>query len=275
LVDIEVVGHLLEREVDAADLLDGELAALTERDGLTVVSRRPVRLAGGDAGDVVATWERDGKAYAGRFFATKWGARVFVVSARTALADYEAVAEDIFTSIASFEPIHTPEDLFAEPVVWMSGSAPLKWKAALPDAWIPLPAYQDARLSGFQAMQVEGYDLTAVHGRMSFAVADRSTAKRPRDAANLLLDVVRENGFEVTHEDFSEEPAQKPFERSWLLASGLRQGDKRGELRCRVMMNASVWAVGGVLGPAEEDDRASWMENKRALDVVTTTLRLV
>jgi hypothetical protein len=272
LVDIEVVGHLLEREVDAADFLDEELAAM---DGVKVVSRRPVALKGGAAGDVVATWERDGKAFAGRFFATKWGARVFVVSARAALEDYEAIAEDFFTTLATFEPIHDLEGMFAERVVKVSHKVPLKWEAVIPDAWMVLPAYEDERIAGFQAVSVEGFDIKTVYGRISFAVADRSAAKKPREAANLFLDVVRENGFELLSEEFTEEPAQKPFERSWVLASKLVQGDRRGELRCRVMMHPSVWAIGGVLGPSEGDDRASWMENKRALDVVTSTLRLV
>jgi hypothetical protein len=117
IADIEVNGHLLSREIDPADFLDEAL------EDLTVVSREPVRLMAGVVGDSVATWTDQGEMYAGRFVATKWGPRLFVISVSAKLDDYEKVAEDFFTTIASFEALDSSPGPFAQTVKQVRGTA--------------------------------------------------------------------------------------------------------------------------------------------------------
>jgi hypothetical protein len=268
IADIEVTGHLLAREIDPVDFLDEQL------EDLTVVSREPVRLLGGVVGDSVATWTADGEPYAGRFVATKWGPRLFVISISAKLDDYERVAEDFFTTIASFEALDGSPGLFAQTVKQVKQTSPIKWGAVIPDAWTLMPTSIEEGIGSFQAARARGYDLSTVDGQLSFAVANRTVAKKPRDAARMFLASVEQHGITIGREDFVEEPAPKPFEKSWVSVTECKKGDLLGEVRCRVMMHPKVWAVGGVLGPIRDHDRAAWMENKRALDVVTSTLEL-
>lgn len=268
VADIEVTGHLLSREIDPVDFLDEEL------EDLSVVSREPVRLMAGVVGDSVATWKADGETYAGRFVATKWGPRLFVISISAKLDDYEKVAEDFFTTIASFEALDGSPGPFAQAVKQVRDTTPVSWGAVIPDAWALLPTSKEEAIGSFQAARARGFDLSVVEGKLSFAVAARSVAKKPREAARMFLSAVEAHGFTLAHEDFVEEPTRRPFEKSWYFVCECKQGDLRGEVRCRVMMHPKVWAVGGVIGPLREHDRASWMQNKRALDVVTSTLEL-
>jgi hypothetical protein len=268
--DIEVTGHAIEREVDPADWLD-EVMRLEERQ---VISRHAVRVASGVAGDVVATWRHEGEELAGRFFAVKWGPRLFLVAVRARAADYPAVAEHAFLSIASLEPVDDSKALLAEPVKVIEDSMPVDWKAVIPDAWRVRMDENEAPIGSFQAMLVRGYDLSTVDGRLSFGVMLRSAAKKPRDAANRFLDAVREEGIQLDNDHFEPEEARSPFERSWYFVGKGARGGKEAEVRCRVMMHPTVWAVAGVIGPLREHDVVAWMENKRALDVVTGMLKL-
>jgi hypothetical protein len=270
LGDIVVDGHLLDREIDAADLLERELT----QEGMTVVSSQPVRLKAGATGDAVATWTRGGEEYAGRFFATKWGPRTFIVSLRARRAAYERLAEDFFTTIATFEALDDSLGLFAEHVKEVKGRVPIRWRAAVPDAWLLMPTQEEDGIGSFQALQMSGHDVESVDGRLSFAVASRGVAQLPRAAAHMFLRAVNAHGLELADESFAEEPASPPFFKSWCCVSECWRGDQRGEVRCRVMMNDKVWVVGGVVGPTREDDREVWEQNKRALDVATSTLKL-
>jgi len=271
--DIEVLGLVPPREVDAADWLD----LFLEHEGKTVVSKRPVSMRAGVVGDVVATWKVDDQAFAGRFFATKWGPRLFVLCFRTPLDRYEELADDFFVTIATFAALDDSLGLFAEKVLTIQDKAPIPFRLVIPESWIVVPDPPGPEVSSFQATQIPpapGPDLHVLHGKLSFAVAARHLAKSPRAAANAYLDAVRELGVVIEHDKFLEEKAEPPFERSWLLVSGVKKGEHPGEVRCRVMLTDKVWVIAGVLGPTRAVGALSWMANKRALDVVTSTLKL-
>jgi hypothetical protein len=272
---VEVIGVLLAREVDPADYLD----CLLEAEGKTVVSRKPVKMLGGVIGDAVATWTVDGAAYAGRFFATKWGPRLFVLCFRTERRRYEALAEDFFVSISTFSVFDDSLGLFAEKVLTVSNAVPIPWRAVVPESWVIKPE-PDAgnRAASFQATQVPALpspELNVLFGKLSFAVADRSEAKGGRAAANAYLEAVRDAGVNIEHDKFVEEETSEPYEKSWLLITKAAKGSNPpGELRCRVLMHKRVWVIAGVLGPTRETNALAWMQNKRTLDLVTSNLRL-
>jgi hypothetical protein len=269
-LELEVVGVGLEREVDAADVLDAWLAHV--QPGLEIASRKPVRLRGGQSGDVVGSWEHEGDRRAGRFLATKWGPRLFVLAVRAPLAAYARLANDVFAMLASFEPLDDGLGVLAEPLRAVARERPVPWRTAVPDGWLVLPALEEGTLAGVQAANVDPFGV--VRGRLALGVATRDRARSPRAAAALWLDLVRGHGLALEGETFAEEPARPPFEQSWLLATRARRDDAEAELRCRVLLHPDVWAVGGALGPAADEDREAWMQNKRALDLVTELVRL-
>ncbi len=271
-VDLEVLGHLLQREIDPADWL---LASL-EQQGKTIVSQKPVKMLAGVIGDAVATWDADGEPFAGRFFATKWGPRLFVLCLRTRAADYPKYADDFFVSVATFQVLDDSLGLFAEKVVTVAEKTPVAWKTHVPESWLVVPEKGGAQGASFQAKQKPAVgDESAFAGQLSFAVIDRDAAKKPRDVAEAYLDAVRDNRFIVAERDFTEEAPRKLFDKSWYLASEAATfKGTPAEVRCRVMMNERVWVVAGVLGPTRDDDAFAWMQNKRTLDIVTSTLEL-
>ncbi|MBI4700713.1 MAG: hypothetical protein HY744_06045 [Deltaproteobacteria bacterium] len=278
--DVEVMGRLLHSEIDPADWLDKALADL----GRAVVSRRPVPLLGGVVGDAVASWEHEGESFAGRFVATKWGPRLFVACCRTRRADYAALADDFFASAASLRPLAACAGAFAEDVNFVEQDRPFAWRVAVPESWeiVRHPAIDEG--AWFEATHIApgppGEQVGERDGKLALAVMARSCARRPRDAADVLLAALRENGVEIAHADFADEPtgpagpAHEPFAQSWYLTSPIVRYEAHGELRCRVMMHEQAWVVCGVLGPTAEDDAEAWMRNKRVLDVARATLEL-
>jgi hypothetical protein len=235
-------------------------------------------MRGGIVGDAVATWTaEDDKLFAGRYFCTKWGPRIFVLELRTPKEHYERLAEDFFVSIATFSVLDDSLGLFAEKVHTVSNTAPIPWRVVVPESWTIKPEPNTDKVASFQATQVpvtpsaEGERL---YGKLSFAVVARSEAKTGRAAANAYLSAVRDLGIAIETDAFVEEPATDPFEKSWLLVSNVTKSGNPGELRCRVLMHKKAWVIAGVLGPVRSDSALAWMQNKRVLDIVTTTLKL-
>lgn len=268
--DLQVVGHYVDREIDPHHFLEDLLAA----QGRHVVSTNPIPLSNGMVGDMVATWDHGGTPYAGRFFASKWGPRIFVLSAQARRDDYKLVADDFFDTMGSFEVIDTSPGHFAELVYPIAIDVPVRWKTSVPDSWRVQLSPPEEVVAGFVAANLRGGELTSVDGMLSMGVALRKVAKKPRKAARMFLDTIKHNAIELEHQDFIDEPSRKGFKRIWCCATDCMMGDAPGEMRCRVMMSKNFWVVAGLLGPRRADDPVSWRENKRALDIATHTLEL-
>ena len=272
--EIEVLGHLLEDEIDAADWLERAL----ENDGYQIVSRAHVRGASGTAGDVVARWQLDGEPFAGRFVATKWGPRLFVLCCRSREHDYEAFAASFMEAIATFDVLDRSLGVYAEHVELVELSAPRPWQLLLPESWkvrlhpeTPEGAYFEAE---HETPTPADMHTRALDGRLALAVMRRGSAQRPRDAGNVLLRELSANDIVIESVDFvSDEPPER-FTHSWQLVTPITRHEVSGELCCRVMMNAQCWVVAGVIGPDRATDSDAWMRNKRVLDVATATLEL-
>jgi hypothetical protein len=272
LIELRVLGLPIDREVDPADWL--ELSPLLA--DRTVVSRRPVRTPAGVRGDVLAIWTEGDRALAGRYFAFKMGSRMFVLAAKAPVEHYTVFAEPLAISLGSFQPLDESGGRYAEPMQTHTEATPIAWTVTLPASWNVEPGSKGPDVASFQAENVrsEESEEDELVGKLACAVLARSAAKRPRQVASAYLDAVRENEIEIERDDFEEEDAGKPFERSWHLLSGVTRAGIRGELRCRVMQHRQVWLLAGVLSPTREDDAAAWMQNKRALDIVTGAVKL-
>ncbi len=269
-LDIEVVGHLLEREIDPAHWLEEVLRI----EGWTVLSSQPVQLRSGLVGDLLARRSDDGVHQLGRFFASKWGPRIFLLSFRCPEVGYDAVADELLASIASFEAIDDSLGMFGELVKPLRFDCPVAWQTMLPDSWSVQRSPSEEAVGGFQAALLRDFDMEHLDGKLALGVALRSVAGKPRKAAQMFLNAVRFNDIELEHEQFDDEAAEPPFERSWCCVTSCFRESLRGELRCRVMMHPQFWVVGGVIGPQRQDDSFAWAQNKRTLDVVTSTLSI-
>ena len=100
-------------------------------------------------------------------------------------------------------------------------------------------------------------------------------------AANqrVFAPALADGGLRILSEDFMEERCEDldagTFERSWLLVSAVHRSQSLpGEVVCRVLRHERAWVLAGVLSPREEDDHDAWTENRRALAVLTSTLRI-
>jgi hypothetical protein len=270
----EVSGVALNDEIDAADWLE---ATLTEAER-EIVSRTHVPTAAGWVGDVLAIWQHDEVDYVGRFFAVKWGARMFVLGCSCPAASYADFADDFFECLTGFAPLLAAGRVYAEETHAIDYDSPLPWSAVLPASWgfVRHEPNDDGAYFEAEHGTAERYDEDSgeIDGKLALAMVPRSLAKRPRDASKLYLDALKQAGFEIEAENFESEEPSEPFTQCWYMSSAVERDEARGQLHCRVAMHDAVWLIGGVVGPDRNDDAGAWMRNKRALDVACSTVSL-
>ena len=278
LADLEIFGLHLPVEVDTADWLDLWLA----RHKMNIVSSKPLSTQRGMLGDCVCTWDTPEGPFAGRFAALRWGSRVFLLTLRTPRRLYAAIADDFFLAAASF----APEEVDARRLNGESHQnvpipAPLPATVTLPASYSIAMDVSNPRLSAFGGDQqpIPALPDDPAFGKLSFLLAEASMADHPAKAAALYLDALLKNPITMGGDEFLQEPAAAPFEQSWLLITPATLTPTDGdpvpcELRCRVMSHPKAWFVAGVLGPARHAAPIAWMRNKRALELMTTSVVL-
>lgn len=267
-IAIEVLGAVASREVDPADWLDGsELTA-----GLSVLSSRREPAPSGQRGDVLGLREDT----VVRVSAARWGHRLFVIQATAPKDAYPTSAEAIAGAMGSFEPVE-PGGRYCEPIGKHGQDEPVHWRCLVPDTWRVDQGGVSEQASSFQAVNLRNRvdDDGEVVGRLSIAVFTRDAVQKPREAAEPYLEALADGELRVLSDEFEAEPAEAPFDRSWLCVSGVTRPDSLpGEVHCRVLRHPAAWALVAVLSPRAEDDRKAYMENKRALDIATATLTI-
>lgn len=270
--EAEVLGHWLEHEVDPVDWLQHRL----EQGERHIVSLKSERGHGGIVADAVVRWSFNDAPFTARYVASKWDNRMFVAVCRSREADYAELATRFAAIGASLFPLDRGDSDCAETIAEVEGKTPMPWKLALPKSWscMPRPEHDDG--SWFEAVHrvpsPPGETRPDLDGRLAMAVFSRQSARRPRDAANVLLNELRDNDIALDRIDFEEIAAPDRFMQAWDLKTRVRRDDARGELRARVLMHRRMWVVSGVIGPTRDHDAEAWMRNKRALDMATTTL---
>lgn len=310
LADIEVFAERVRDEINPSDWLEVWLNE-KQREGRNhrVVSRRPRATPAGSVGDVLVQWQTGSGTFIERSVALKYGSRMFLVACRCSLAFYDELAVDFLWSIASFAPETEGESLLAERVNEVAGSMPFDFELVMPDSWEVMMRPETADGSWFDAFhrapEPEDEELGERDGRLTMLVMARSCAARPRDAANTLFRGLRDAGVSFDNADFVDDDNAPPplfsdtrrapsFLQSWLLVTAVEvatdptsdtdaKGQNpatAGELRCRVMMHKHAWVIAAVIGPAADHsapdslEHASWMRNRRALDVATSSLKM-
>ena len=289
--DIEVYGFLMPREFHPADWLDLYL----KNQNLTPASRHPIPMsvASGQAGDCVVTWSvseyslasapsaQSTQEFAGRFVALKWDNRLFLLALRTPRDLYEKVAEDFFLAMADFQPADTTSPIpLAQPTVQIGGTAPFAWQTHLPDSWTVRSDIADPHMSSFHASckPLANTPDQNPFGHLSFAMADRSLASTPQEAAQKFIEAAAEAGASFEDDWFQAETAPPGFKSSHLYASpGRLTLQDTGqtidaEFRCRILEHENAWFTAGLTGPRKETSPVAWMHNKRSLDLLTALL---
>jgi hypothetical protein len=267
---LEVFGTLLEREVDAGDWLTHSYMLAGKTIERVAEPTRTAKVA-----DVEATWGSDDTIRAGRFHATKQGSRMYLLICSTDAKHRDQLASLSAACAASFEPEKGADVSFSEVMRPHKAKTPVPWQMLLPASWIVEYGSSGEDVASLQAENIRrgDDDPGETVGKLAFAVLSRSAGKTPRDVAELYLSAVRDNGLDIGYENVSLEVARKPFSQSWYLVAPVAHEDLPGELRCRVMCHDDVWVLAGLLGLTRETNLQAWMQNKRALDVVTFGLK--
>lgn len=267
--DLEIIGRTMEFEIDPADWLALKLV----REGRTIVSTRPVPLLSGVVGDAVATWEIAERAWAGRFFATKWGPRLFELQLRTPLEHYPQFADEFFLGLSSFAAQDDSLGLFSERVTTFTGERPVPFEFVLPVSWQAEPWSRRGE-AGFEARPVGATNPDVVNGHVGLYLLPRSAAGGIEDAAEIFYRRILDFGIEAEPDIFVAEQARKGFRRSHLSVGPAHHADGFGEARCRVLEHSAAWVVAGTLSTGPAGPPLAWMRVKRALDIVTGTLAI-
>jgi hypothetical protein len=289
-LDLEVIGVLLGREIDPAHWLE----LFLEHNRVPVTAMKVLPLGGGMLGDAVCEWTVDGRPFAGRFVALKFGPRLYVVCCRASRETYARSADDFFVSLTQFGVIEDQQGLSAEPLLAVSAPAPVPWRVYVPQSWTLTPEEP----SGFQAaLGAPGPSEPSVAscwlpfpgaatpplpaapppesymGKMAVTLAPLEAAPTAEASREAALETFREAGLEFERDEFLDEAPQGPLEESALFVAPARLGGQGGvELRVRVGLARGLWFIAGVVGPARSVNPFAWMQNKRSLDVVTASL---
>ncbi len=268
--EIDVMAAKLYREVDAGDWLAASPVLWSKgvAEGIETEHR-----AGSAALD--AFWERAGVSYCGRICCLKSGPRMFLISCSAREDEWPRAWPVIEAALESFEPVQPPAHRYAEPLREYRAETPIPWTTSLPASWLVEPGTKSERAASFQAenMHRPKGQRGEMVGKLAFAVLSRSLYRTPRDTVDLYLDAVREHGIDIGDNAVVAQTPRRPYEQAWSLSAPVWRDELPGEVRCRVLLHEKVWVLAGVLSVRREEDVMAWMENKRALDVVTRSLR--
>lgn len=279
IADIEVFGLDLPAEVEPADWLDLWIL----RHGLEPVSSMPVATPAGVFGDVVCRWQTPQGEFAGRFAALRFAERIFLLAMRTPRANYAALADDFFAAMSSLLPLEVgPPTAPAEPRATALLSHPTKATVSLPGSYtLELNVSEPGRMSAYTGDQqpIAALPDDPAFGKLTFLLADLSLADHPGKAAGLYMEPLLRNPITLHGDEFVELPsAPEPFLQAWEITAPatLTPPDAKPvpcELRCRILAHERAWFVAGVIGPARHAGPIAWARNKRALDLVTSTVK--
>jgi hypothetical protein len=263
---IDVHGERLQHDVDVVDWL-----ACSRALPQTLIPEAKER----DIAHVALEWEARGERRWGRWVCRKSGSRMFLLCAETTLD--ASMAGELSDCTSSFEPEIEPLQRYAEPLRCWGGEQPLRWNTHLPQSWIVELGSASDTAASLQAEHVRPgtyFDPEQPCGKLAFALLTRSTAETAQAIAELYLDAIRDHGLVLEPGKVGAHVVQRPFIHGWQLVAPVRRDEHRGEVRCQVMCDERVWALGGVLSLRRQDDAAAWMQNKRALDLAMHFLRL-
>lgn len=292
--DLEVLGVSLAREIDPLYWLEESLAF----NGLRPESWKSLPSPGGLLGDAVATWEIEGRAFAGRFVALKFGPRLFVLLCRAERERYASIAEDFFFTLTQFGVVQDTTNACAETLAPVGAGGPMPWRLQLPASWDVTPGAADSRRASFHAeLRAPGAGDRAVasawlpfpgiegvaepaplptesyRGRLSTFIFPPNAFSAPQEAGTACVEAFREVGIEPTSGRFIAGPALPVFPETWDLDAQARHDGQEGfELRCRVARCPQAWVVSGVLSLARSINPFAWMQTRRALDLVGLTM---
>ena len=267
---IVVRGYVISREVDMADWLT---YAPTVEDK-EIVRSVPVDKPGVEH-HLELRWIEGQDRLRGNYFARRSGTRVFLLTLRAPEQHIAPAREDFSVAVASLTPQIAPLTPYAEPMRSVRNQLPIAWSALVPEAWIIEPGSaheQAASLSADHLLQ-EGPPPFSTVGKLSCAVLSLDSAKTARDVLELYLGALRDGGLDVGGNTIEHDDAWRPFDKAWHMLATVRRGTMIGELRVRIMRNKKVWALTAVMGVQRGDNLLAWMQNKRALDVVSRSMR--
>lgn len=280
IADLEVFGLDLPVEVDPADWLD----LWIERHGLTPVSSKPVPTDAGVFGDVVCRWSTPEGEFAGRFATLRFANRLFLLAMRGPRDSYVALADDFFTALSSFTPLEGDSSGAApEPRTTVAFDGPVRATVTVPASYtMELSLAEPGQISAFTGDQqaLASMPDDPSFGKLTFLLADLSLADHPGKAAGLYLGPLLQNPVTLHGDEFVElDAAPAPFLQAWQIVADATltppgADPVRCELRCMILAHERVWFVAGVLGPARHEAPIAWARNKRALDIVTSSVTI-
>jgi hypothetical protein len=204
-----------------------------------------------------------------------------MLALRTPRASYAAVAEDFFLAVSSLAPVEVDEArLNGESHQVATIAAPVAARVAVPTSYSLDMDASDPRVCAFSGDQQPIAELPddPAFGKLTFMLAQASMVDHPAKAAALYLHPLMRNPITLGGDEFLEEKVPPPaFAQSWLLVAPATfnpPGEEpvACEMRCRVMTRAEAWFIAGVIGPARQAAPIAWMRNKRALDLVSTSI---
>ncbi|HEY4328957.1 MAG TPA: hypothetical protein VGN88_04415 [Phycisphaerae bacterium] len=270
---VEVFGMHLLHEIDPADWLDVYIESV----GIfEIMSRRRVSTPAGDLGDLLVRWDYDNKTFVGRMACLKAGARLILLSFRTAEPEYPVNADIFFTTLMNFQLLDQSGGPLAESVQYASNQWPHPWRVAVPSSWqiVEQPTTPAmATLQFLLPVKLEKGTVTA--GKITFSVVESRQLEMEQQAFNSVNETLKAAGISAESGLFFPEPDPKNGVHSWILRTQGTLQNQPMEINARVMQHPRGWVIVIAFGPPREQSPAYWMQVKRTVDVLTMSMEFV
>ena len=271
---IDVCAAVISREINPADWLTLTLRAA----GHDVRKTRRGPGPAGDVADVLSVVPRPGGAVVARSLALKDGARIALVQAAAAEADYPALAEDFRVAVATFRLTGVLGLRYAETMNTWSAEAPVACRFLAPLSWTQMDMERPPDGgSGFHLLhEIDGRLL----GQIAFGAFPPDAAPDHRELFRRVGTVVCAAGVVPAEGAWTGRTAEDGVSGVWTAAvAGSRAGPPGGttgaapvDMRLVASRTPEAWFAFVLFGPGPE--QAPWVHavNARALQVAVETL---
>ena len=261
---LQVQAVFLDREISAGDWL---------RHFMTVSGYEMliIRELSAFFADSLCQFAIEGTPFRGRIAVRIHGNLLFMVSGLCPTDDYEALAEVFGVCIASFKPVAELEHLYIETHLAANVSGILNFQ--YPASWTLQP--QTSAVSGKTAVNLISFTANELSGLMRIKVADKKLPGDRNSQFDDAVDEFSEAGFNTRYQ-LVDAPVTINNERflSGLLQvfAGATSAGLPQELWVIVLEDDDYYVTIDLLTPERQKHFFLWAQNRRSLDIITSTL---
>ena len=260
--------ELIPREVGPGDWVD----IAQQRDGESFLVRRGVYSKGGMLLDSLTKLSLENTRLIRRTHAVKDHNRIFKIQTSAPEDIYRAVADEFYISHSSLVLLHPENESCAETTKrFVLGNKPIA-SFDYPESW---SVNTEAREPGLALwVNIDHLHRDKRTGRIFIRTFPKNAGYNTMSIVQNQMRYLQETGLNVKGAPLIEATVKDGFIRSWVMLCSAFRKQQEGMVAITVLEHASLWIVVGLVGPARETAPEWWAINKRAFEIVYSSLQL-